>query len=309
MRSDWRRVTKQHPCPICGKPDWCLVSADGTAAICPRVSDGAEQEIRGSGWLHKVGGQPVTQLPAPPPARKRSTAELGALMQTYKAAATKYRRENLANRLGVAAPALTRLGMGWSEPHGAWAFPMYDQSYGVCGIHLRDRDGNKRAVSGSSNGLFLPSLSFRGILVVCEGLSDTAAMITLGFEVVGRQSCLGQVGSIAAIVGTRIDRHGYSSVAIMADADRAGRQGARTLAAELPPIPTRIVTPPDGLKDARAWLNAGAKREDVVDVIRKTSAFIPRRLSRERGNKNRGQQPANGPARRRNEAASATRAR
>jgi hypothetical protein len=33
----WPRVSRTHPCPVCGKPNWCLVSADGTAAICQRV--------------------------------------------------------------------------------------------------------------------------------------------------------------------------------------------------------------------------------------------------------------------------------
>ena len=31
-----RRVSAAHPCPVCGKPDWCLVAPDGTAAICTR---------------------------------------------------------------------------------------------------------------------------------------------------------------------------------------------------------------------------------------------------------------------------------
>ena len=33
----WIRVTKRNPCPVCGKPDWCLISEDGKAAICARI--------------------------------------------------------------------------------------------------------------------------------------------------------------------------------------------------------------------------------------------------------------------------------
>ena len=28
------RVGRDYPCPICGKPDWCLVFADQSKAVC-----------------------------------------------------------------------------------------------------------------------------------------------------------------------------------------------------------------------------------------------------------------------------------
>ena len=34
----WIRVAKHNPCPIYGKQDWCLISQDGEAAICARIS-------------------------------------------------------------------------------------------------------------------------------------------------------------------------------------------------------------------------------------------------------------------------------
>lgn len=39
-RGDWRRVTRAELCPVCGRPDWCLVTGpEGglTAAICART--------------------------------------------------------------------------------------------------------------------------------------------------------------------------------------------------------------------------------------------------------------------------------
>jgi len=45
-------------CPICGKPDWCLVSSENvqnpSAVICPRVKKGSKRFIEGSGYLHQL---------------------------------------------------------------------------------------------------------------------------------------------------------------------------------------------------------------------------------------------------------------
>ncbi|KKN26355.1 hypothetical protein LCGC14_0875400 [marine sediment metagenome] len=43
-------------CPICAKPDWCLVSSDDpdnpSAAVCSRIDQGSIQELPGCGHLH-----------------------------------------------------------------------------------------------------------------------------------------------------------------------------------------------------------------------------------------------------------------
>jgi hypothetical protein len=41
LSNRWRHVTPAHPCPVCGRPDWCSLSADGTLAACRRVEAGA----------------------------------------------------------------------------------------------------------------------------------------------------------------------------------------------------------------------------------------------------------------------------
>ena len=43
------RVNKKNLCPICGKPDWCLIDEDGSAAICQRISEGAKKKCGDAG--------------------------------------------------------------------------------------------------------------------------------------------------------------------------------------------------------------------------------------------------------------------
>ncbi len=63
-RSNWLRVNKDSPCPICGKPDWCLVSQGGSAVICARVQ--SDREVGRAGWLHKLTeSQEPIGLPKP----------------------------------------------------------------------------------------------------------------------------------------------------------------------------------------------------------------------------------------------------
>ncbi|MCK5615823.1 hypothetical protein KAR91_78895 [Candidatus Pacearchaeota archaeon] len=43
-------------CPICGKPDWCMVSSDNpddpSAVVCSRIHDGSVRELPDCGYLH-----------------------------------------------------------------------------------------------------------------------------------------------------------------------------------------------------------------------------------------------------------------
>lgn len=54
-KHNWRRTGGDINCPICGKNDWCLVSADDpydpSAVLCGRIHDGAERELD-AGYLH-----------------------------------------------------------------------------------------------------------------------------------------------------------------------------------------------------------------------------------------------------------------
>jgi hypothetical protein len=56
----WPLVTEESPCHVCGKSDWCSVSADGKKAICRRKDGGAGvRRTDKSGqdyWLYELNG-------------------------------------------------------------------------------------------------------------------------------------------------------------------------------------------------------------------------------------------------------------
>ena len=74
---NWTRCSEDFPCPICGKPDWCLLSsenpADPQAVICGRKAEGAAQPLGEAGYLHirrasgklSRGGSPLSSSEMP----------------------------------------------------------------------------------------------------------------------------------------------------------------------------------------------------------------------------------------------------
>lgn len=64
--SKWVRVNRRNRCPICDKPDWCLISQDGEAAICARIDSDKPAGNKGAGWLHKLdAARTLRPLPKP----------------------------------------------------------------------------------------------------------------------------------------------------------------------------------------------------------------------------------------------------
>lgn len=111
-------------------------------------------------------------------------------------------------------------------------------------------------------------------LLVCEGQTDAAAMLDLGFAAIGRPGCRSTVGTCVALAR----RLAVSRVVIVGDTDEQGRGGAGALAAALAIVSrdVRVIHPPGGVKDAREWKKRGATRQDVLAAIETAQ---PRRLA------------------------------
>lgn len=245
----------------------------------------SDHPVKKGGWIHRLDESTTPARPRPKvygPPVEPVKIDAKAIMAFYREQASIERLTWHAADLGLTVESLARLGIGWAPVHRAWAFPMHDESCRVIGIRLRAETGEKWAVSGSRSGLFIPDGQVGeqcNQIVVCEGPTDTAAMLDLGFYAIGRPACLGCEEMTLKLLWGR-------QVVILADNDDAkkrpdgslwfpGREGAEKLADILAPKTkwTKIIYP--RFKDARAWLQAGATAAAVKARVNSTFPWRP----------------------------------
>lgn len=268
--SDWTRVSRRQPCPICERRDWCTYVGDQNnpeVVLCMRHE--SSRPVETGGWLHR--SRDADDYRCRPPRRKlkqrrASTIDFGAIANKYQEALPDACLQSLADELGITSETLRRFSVGWSGSHQAYTFPMRDLAGEVAGIRTRHVDGSKSSVTGGVEGLFIPNgIDSPELLLIAEGPTDTAALLDLGFDVIGRPSCSGGVSDIVELV----KRHRCRDIVIAADPDEPGMRGADKLATKLllyvPAV--RVITPPVGNKDFRAWKNKKATSIDVQEQI------------------------------------------
>jgi len=283
---DWQRVSDYRPCPVCGKPDWCIyVGPDDMpeAAICARVE--SERRVGEAGWLHRFEesgenrqrrGRTLSRAFLLASQLAQGQPNLAAMAEQWRMPENSHQLLRLGNSLGLSQTSLLRLGTGWSDDRWCWSFPMRDADDRVVGIRLRRPDGSKLSVKGGHEGLFIPEgMDSGGRLLICEGPTDCAALLELGFQAVGRPSCTGGVKQFCLLVQRLVPEE----VVIVSDSDEPGQRGAEDLASVLvgycPSV--RVIRPPDGVKDAREWKRLGATAAEVqasIDAVRKRRLVI-----------------------------------
>lgn len=239
------------------------------------------------------------------------------------------RLQLLAADLGVTAASLSRLSVGWLDrdrlggPDGdlpgslmtpcygpaCWAFPRVTACGRFGAIRLRTSNGKKFDLRGSEPGadVFAPSgvAGGDGTLFVIEGPTDTAAVLDMGQDCVGRPSNNAGDASVANWIA--LQRPQTREVVVVldrdqADDDTAWRMLGRVLADGLEPDDARqlfadagltaaecgtlagalkltgrlrrqgrtvtLAMPPLGHKDARAWRrDMGADNDDLWGVV------------------------------------------
>lgn len=276
MHDVWKRVSKQRPCPICNKPDWCMVHEDGTAVICPRTQQGCVKDLGDAGYLHHLEGHQSTggriflprRLPSytgnsKPEDSLRPNFDASKVMKQYRSSLSSKVLGRWASLLGVRPEPLERLCIGRTN-RGAMAFPMKNAAGETIGIRIRDEAGRKWAYPGSRNGLFIPADrpdSTDSMVCICEGPTDTAALLGLGFDAIGRPSCSGGREMVRVLCASR-------DVCIVEDPDGPGQRGAETLANELVRVcsSVRVLQPLVG-KDLREWIKEANPTWQVVSAV------------------------------------------
>jgi len=257
----WSRVSRAYPCPICGKPDNCTVSVAGGVVWCGRISDGSLRQNAGGQFLHRLNDAYVPRLP--PAIENRPARDFSATARLFArdAAAS---RADLAEKLGVAVTSLVDLGVGWDAARLGWTFPERDSGGKVIGISVRYRDGSKRRMAGGKAGLtYADGWSIDdGPILLVEGGSDTAALMSIGLNAIGRPSNFGGVRLLIDVLRGQADDR---EIVVIGERDEKpdgrwpGREGAISTAKQLAEHLERPVAwslCPDGAKDARDWLRS-----------------------------------------------------
>jgi len=218
--------------------------------------------MHNGGWFHFTGERPYVEYRS---RKKQSTPakDLDRLYATW-VAASQARISELADRLKLDITVLLELGAAYAEPFHAYAFPMRHPSGKLAGIRLRDDAGKKWAVRGSKAGLFIPFDAGKRLpwspLFVCEGPTDTAAALSLGFFAVGRPACLGQEEMVMAV----IREFHPQQIIVCYDNDRPGIQGANKLIQLIRRPVIRFVPP---AKDLRQFVTLGGTKELVLSIL------------------------------------------
>jgi DNA primase len=85
--------------------------------------------------------------------------------------------------------------IGWSEETGALTFPYFDADGNCIGMKYRDQRGHKWSEPESRFGFFGPSAIGMGIVVICEGESDTLRCASEFYPTDGSVSVVGTSGA------------------------------------------------------------------------------------------------------------------
>jgi hypothetical protein len=190
----------------------------------------------------------------------------------------------LARQLTVTTEALKSLGI--TRNGTSWLIPERDATGAIIGQARRFDNGDKGFVTGGKRGLTYPfpldnyaGSSMVDPVFVVEGMSDTAAGLSMGLDIVGRASALVGADELAILLK---DRH----VCIISENDDAGRKGAQSIAAKIvDSVNTlRIISPPPEHNDLRSWFakTGGINKADLLQIVAETEEYTPNLKTSER---------------------------
>ena len=260
---EYLRVNKERPCPICERDSWCAIAVNKEFVLCARIAKGS---VKGYsfGFLHRLDTAKPIAMPRPEP--KRDPVDFANIIREWDR--TAYALSVLADKLGVTVHSLDRLGVGAVHRHtgSAWGFPMRDAQHKIIGIKFRNLDGRKWCAKGSKLGLYIPQgFRYGERIYIAEGESDTAALLSAGFNALGRPSVNSGTQYLTQFLCNR-------PVTIFADRDKSGiglteaRKLKHLLGDHVKIAYSELY------KDAREWYLSGALTQLALDTLAETSS-------------------------------------
>lgn len=308
QRTVWVEASESAKCPACGHARYCSISDCGRFCICRRgveSSTPVKQRDGSSAYFHRVeelGNGAVVKRPglAKRERARLTTVELKLLIKQSQSAISPERLARVAKSLNVSTQALEAYGVGFDSTSGCVAFPMYSGTRKPIGIRLRNDQGRKLCVPGSSNGLFVPKsiLERRESdddreLLLPEGPTDACAAFDLDYRAIGRPSNSGGAFDVSRILLASKKQH----VVVVADRDATkwlkdglpywpGLEGALALARTIFPVVVslKILKMPAGTKDLRAWLASGGTTSQLADLIARVDRLDSKALDEQERN-------------------------
>jgi hypothetical protein len=245
-----------------------MIARDGTAAICPRVPEGGKY-LGDAGWLHRLTNDPPKPSAPRAYAHPKADFDAEAMHKKFRSSLDDQMLEIQSALLRVSSLSLRRLGVGYSDEHQAFSFPMRSHAGAIIGIRLRAMNGKKFAVSGSRSGLFIGPQIDPCDLYVCEGPTDAAALLDLQCWVVAKPSCNGGNEELARYVGL----HKPKNIIVVSDRDGPGVSGAERTADVLSSkANVRVIEPLAG-KDIREWKMIGCSASTLSAVVINTQPW------------------------------------
>ena len=220
------------------------------------------------------GGKAWKTLPKLPAWRdvEEKRPDFESMMREWRRETPVEKIAQFALAIGVRWESLEALRVAWASEWSGFAFPMRDEQSKIIGIRLRTIDGHKFAVKGSKQGLFIAcdrTVSRR--LFICEGPSDTAACISLGFTAIGRPSCNGCLDMILKFI--RLGCLWIRDIVIVTDNDSPGIKGSRTLRELLTCRSYELLLPS---KDLRQFVQNGGGKELIETMLANQLPRIPK---------------------------------
>lgn len=204
---------------------------------------------------------PVRHYHAPEPVK--NIKHLGEMWAMWTHQTSDMQLAKLAEDLGVSVESLRSIGTCWAWPHEAWGFPMHNHAGEFIGMRLRSISGDKWAVPGSHQGLFLCHCKEDPFCIV-EGPTDLAALITMGICGMGRPSCNSAVKETTEFC--KINKiHPY----IVSDADGPGLKGAQDLCRQIKGSKLAMLP----AKDTRDFLKTGGTKDMFMSSIMSAREF------------------------------------